>query len=148
EALVAARAARRVFVAHGEAVLVARIDMNTGYIHGQEGRYGAALRCFARALARHRERGDAGRLGVARCLMNRGLAFTRLGRYAEGWGELELARRTFEEMGEHAEQARTMRSIGENRMEAGHYTAALRAFEEARPLYRALGLAGIVALAR
>jgi tetratricopeptide (TPR) repeat protein len=149
DALAAARSARRVLMAHGAIDRVAALDTNTGNLLLDHGRYRAALRRFTSAMALFQSLGEPYRFGVLRNVRNRGLVFTRLGYHRKALTELAKAGEGYREIGEITSYARTLHSIGENKMALGRYAAALRDFDEALPVMRDRGLsADAVSLAR
>jgi tetratricopeptide (TPR) repeat protein len=148
EALLVARTARRVLLAHGEHLRAANLYVSTELTQVDRGRYRSALRAFDAALKLFESLGDAGNVGAARCLHNRGIALTRAGRHQAARAELELARTSYERIGETAGSVRVLRSIGEHELVLGRYAAALRAFEAARAVHRHMAVAIGLPLAR
>jgi CHAT domain-containing protein len=149
DALVAARSARRILMAHRAIDRVAALETNTGNLLVDHGRYRAALRRFTSAMALFQSLGESYRFGVLRNIRNRGLVFTRLGYHRKALSELAKARDGYRTIGEITSYARTLHSIGENKMALGRYASALRDFDEALPIMRDRGLtADAVSLAR
>jgi tetratricopeptide (TPR) repeat protein len=134
KALKAARAARRVFVAHGERLRLAALETNVGILHRQAGRHRAALRHYRAALALFEVLGVPDR--IARTRHNMGLALCRMGRYREALPELESALAYVEQADRGAWYALGARNLGETLMSLGRYTAALRAFGESEAILR------------
>src|SRR5579883_2479466 len=71
---------------------------------------------------------------------NRGAMLGYLGRHREALAELEIARKTFEAMGETGGLARMTSNIGVNQLALGNYAAALRSLEAALEMTRSLGI--------
>lgn len=140
DALIAARSARRVLVAHGDTLRLATLELHTATIDWEQGRYTAASRGYTRALRLFASLGGQGLIGVARCLQNRGNVLARLGRYYEALSSLERAQQSFRRMGENTGAAFALHSTGAVYLGLGRYSAALRAFQQARHLAGTVGL--------
>jgi len=139
EALKAASAAQRVFEAHHESERLATLHLNVSLVSMHHGLLRLTLRRSVTALRLFRSLGEAGSPGAGRCHLNRGLAYTRLGRMREALAEFALARGIFTELGIPVDLARVTRGIAEAQMGLGHYAAAILAFEETLAAFLELG---------
>ena len=139
EVLQTARKARVVLSHYHDDRRLANLELNVGNACLEYGHYKTALHHFTQAMRVFGALGPGGQIGWARSKANRGLALTRLGRYQEAVGELEIAREVFRAANENAGYARVARTLGMNYRDRGRYTRALRSFEEARSLFIRLG---------
>ncbi|GAA5059758.1 hypothetical protein GCM10023259_046080 [Thermocatellispora tengchongensis] len=77
--------------------------------------------------------------GEARTLVSSGRAHARLGRFAEADADLHGAVRAFEELGDRGWTARSLRYLGEVRLDAGDRRSAVVPLTQAQDIYRSLG---------
>lgn len=139
-ALAAARAARRLFLRHGEMLRVANLEMSVGSLCVQTGDYKAALRSFTRATLLFEALGERGRAGAARGYQNRGAVLVSMGRQREALAQFERARLIFEALGDSGGIARALTNTGRSRLALGNHTAALRDLESGLAMSRADGI--------
>jgi tetratricopeptide (TPR) repeat protein len=135
EAQSLAQSARAVFVEHGDVLSQAKIDMNLGNLHYQQGQYAAALEDYRRATAAFHDLGEA--FYEAMNQINQATALTALDDFHEAERLHALAGPVFAA----AEMPTVAASVEHDRAilqyARGEYAGALRTFERARDIFAA-----------
>lgn len=138
QALSLANAIRDVFDRHQDTLALAKVDMNLGNIHYQQGQYNLALEAFERATASFLALGDT--LYGAMNQINQANALILLDDFRRAEQLHEQARPVFESADLRTVAASVDHDLALLQYSRGYYTEAFRTFERARDAFTELAL--------
>lgn len=128
-----AEAVRAVFVEQGDLLSQAKIDMNLGNLHYQQGRYARALEDYRRATDAFQSLGET--LYSAMNQINQASALTKLDDFLAAEQLHQQARPVFEAAGLRAAAASVDHDLAILKYSRGDYAEAFRVFERARDIF-------------
>lgn len=133
-----AETARQVFVKHEDVLSLAKIDMNLGYLHIQQGQYAQALKDFKQAALAFFMLGEG--LYGAMNQINQANVLTMLDDFMEAERLHKQARPIFEEADLRTAVASVDHDLAFLQYARGNYAEAFRTFERARGIFASLDL--------
>ncbi len=133
-----AESARSVFVEHKDMLSLAKVDMNLGNLHYQQGKYAQALEDYRGATASFDSLGDT--LYGAMNQINQANALIMLDDFMAAEQMHEAARPIFEQADLRTAAASVDYDLALLQYARGNYTDAFRTFERARAMFSSLDL--------
>lgn len=133
-----AQSARGVFVEHGDVLSLAKVDMNLGNLHYQQGKYAQALEDYQQATSAFESLGET--LYGAMNQINQASALTMLDEFLAAENLHEQARPVFEDADFRTAAASVDHDLALLQYARGNYAEAFRTFERARVTFSSLDL--------
>src|SRR5512145_3275814 len=133
-----AQSARQVFVEHGDSLSLAKIDMNLGNLHYQQGKYARALEDYKQATAAFQSLGET--MYGAMNQINQASALTMLDDFLAAEQLHEQAGPVFEAADLRTAAASVDHDLALLQYARGNYAEAFRTFEHARATFSSLDL--------
>jgi tetratricopeptide (TPR) repeat protein len=133
-----AQSARQVFVEHEDLLSLAKIDMNLGNLHYQQGKYAQALEDYKQATAAFQSLGEM--LYGAMNQINQASALTMLDDFLAAEQLHEQARPVFAAADLRTAAASVDHDLALLQYARGNYAQAFRTFERARGIFSSLDL--------
>lgn len=128
--------ARSVYVARGETLYIAILELNIAYIAQAQGHYRRALNLLYGILDRGIEEFPVEHRAVKRDMIE---CFLYLNRYTEARDLAREITADYRKLGAIYDTARNLLHLATAEAELSHFDAARAALEEAEPLFRSLG---------
>ncbi|MCG2784230.1 MAG: soluble NSF attachment family protein, partial [Anaerolineae bacterium] len=133
-----AQSARLVFIEQGDVLSLAKVDMNLGNLHYQQGKYAQALEDYKQATEAFESLGET--LYGAMNQINQATALTMLDDFLAAEHLHEQARPVFEEADLRTAAASVDYDLALLQYARGNYAESFRTFERARAIFSSLDL--------
>ncbi|PKN95407.1 MAG: hypothetical protein CVU44_01610 [Chloroflexi bacterium HGW-Chloroflexi-6] len=139
-----AQSAREIFVEHGDMLSMAKIDMNLGSLHYQQGKYALALDDYKQATVAFESLGETFYLAMNQ--INQATALTMLDDFLMAEQLHEQAGPVFEKADLRTIAASVDHDLAFLQYARGNYAQAFRTFERARATFSSLDLQANLAM--